>query len=180
MSDLSHLLGDVYGERDPDSPPVAGEPSADERGMGSSARKPGAPDIDDLLRFSAPARPGAAPGPALDDDLAAALSAALGDVAKPVPAATAADFDDMPPPPAPKPAPVAPARQQAAAPASSPAAAVRVPTPQPPAGSSAWSAAPHRATVEASAGNPMPAQHRLWQPGDDDIFPSATAKRAKR
>lgn len=53
MSDLSNLLGAVYGSNDPDGPSTPHEPSAAER-----AQVPSAP-------------------PRIDDDLAAALSAAL-------------------------------------------------------------------------------------------------------
>ena len=53
MSDLSNLLGAVYGSNDPDGPSTRHEPSAAERAQM------------------------AAPAPRIDDDLAAALSAAL-------------------------------------------------------------------------------------------------------
>lgn len=53
MSDLSNLLGAVYGSNDPDGPSTPHEPSAAERAQTPS------------------------PPPRIDDDLAAALSAAL-------------------------------------------------------------------------------------------------------
>jgi hypothetical protein len=103
MADLSHLLGDVYG--DPDGPPVRHEPSA-------AARTPSVPDWagDDVLdqAFSTwtPGPPADAPDAErtimepvgasvpLDDDLAAALSAAL--AAAPAPDQTAAAVVDVP------------------------------------------------------------------------------------
>jgi hypothetical protein len=76
MPDLWKALGDVYGDADPDGPPVKAEPPAVQRSA-----------------------------PLLDDDLAAALSAALVNAptasVAPSPAAAPA------PPPAPIPAPVA-------------------------------------------------------------------------
>lgn len=63
MSDLSNLLGDVYSSIDPDGPSVAVEPSASQRGAFDWAS-------DEASMTPAKA-------PALDDDLAAALSAAL-------------------------------------------------------------------------------------------------------
>ena len=53
MSDLSNLLGAVYGSSDPDGPSTPHEPSAAERAQAPEA------------------------APQIDDDLAAALSAAL-------------------------------------------------------------------------------------------------------
>jgi hypothetical protein len=63
MSDLSNLLGDVYSSIDPDGPAVSLEPSASQR-----AAFDWASDEASLT---------AAKVPAIDDDLAAALSAAL-------------------------------------------------------------------------------------------------------
>ena len=89
MSDLSNLLGAVYGSNDPDGPSTRHEPSAAERA----------------------AMPAAAPR--IDEDLAAALSAALvtptpdQNVGAPAPvaAAPAAPFAAAQPAPAPMPAP---------------------------------------------------------------------------
>ena len=98
MSDLSNLLGDLYGDsRSPDGPPVRHEPAAADRAEWSAART--------------------------DDDLAAALSAALAEPpAAPAPApapapvmpevAPVAEYV-APAPAAPAPvAPVAPVAQQ--------------------------------------------------------------------
>ena len=80
MSDLSNLLGDLYGDsRNPDGPPVRHEPAAAERSEWSPSRD--------------------------NDDLAAALSAAL---AEPPAAPAPAPAPVMPAvQPAPAPAPVA-------------------------------------------------------------------------
>ena len=101
MSDLSNLLGAVYGSNDPDGPSTRHEPSAAER-----TAQPAAPRID--------------------DDLAAALSAAL---VSPTPEANMAT-----PAYAPAPAP-APAMPAAAAPVAQPAYAPTYNT-----GTVSWSA----------------------------------------
>src|SRR5881394_2733758 len=75
MPELWKALGDVYGDTDPDGPPTRVEPPAAHRSA-----------------------------PPLDDDLAAALSAALVNAPAPTPTPVA----PVPPPPAP-PATVAPA-----------------------------------------------------------------------
>lgn len=137
MSDLSNLLGDLYGDsRDPDGPSVRHEPAAADRTEWSAART--------------------------DDDLAAALSAAL---AEP-PAAPA---------PAPAPAPAMPevttiADYVAPAPASTPAPVAQQ-----------WTSAPE--SVEMPAPAPvatMPAGPRLWLRGDDDITPIVGGAKKKR
>lgn len=74
MADLSHLLGDVYGETAP-APPDEGPAWADESRLDElfTAAEP------EYVAVVAPPAP-AALGQPLDDDLAAALSAALADV----------------------------------------------------------------------------------------------------
>src|SRR3954447_17427350 len=76
MPDLWKALGDVYGDADPDGPPVKAEPPAVQRSA-----------------------------PLLDDDLAAALSAAL--VNAPTAAVAPSPGAAPPPAPAPTPAPLA-------------------------------------------------------------------------
>lgn len=91
MSDLSNLLGDVYGSTNPDGPPVRREGTAAERtgeaGYADRSR------IESVFNSWEPAPQGN------DDDLSAALSAAL---VEPQPVMTQAA------PVAPAPAPVAP------------------------------------------------------------------------
>ena len=96
MADLSNLLGAVYGEgspsdkRDPDGPPVPAEPAAGERGpavpdwaddehldAAFEQWKPGPPDDAPVAEREALDGPEPGPTRPLDDDLAAALSAAL-------------------------------------------------------------------------------------------------------
>ena len=142
MSDLSNLLGDLYGDsRNPDGPPVRHEPAAADR-----------------TEWSAPRT---------DDDLAAALSAAL---AEP-PAAPA--MPQVAPAPVAEyvaPAPVA----EYVAPAPAPVAPV-APVAQ------SWTSVPE--SVEMSAPSPvatMPAGPRLWLRGDDDIMPISGGAKKKR
>ena len=129
MSDLSNLLGAVYGSNDPDGPSTRHEPSAAER-----AQVPAAP-------------------PRIDDDLAAALSAAL--VTSTPDASVGA-----PPPMAHAPA-QSPAPAFAAAPAPAPVAqpAVVAPAPQP-------AYTPTYASVSVA-----------WSHGDDDILPMSPGKK---
>jgi hypothetical protein len=114
MSDLSNLLGDVYGDHSADAAPVRHEPAAAERS-------------------------------ASDFDLTAALSAALNDQA---PAPVAAPTVDLS-------IDEAPAAGWAASPAAMPSMSVTAPVP-------------------AMAGG------GLWNPGDDDIFPSAKGAKKKK
>ena len=104
MSDLSNLLGAVYGSNDPDGPSTRHEPSAADR----AAQAPAPPRID--------------------DDLAAALSAAL---VSSTPEASVG-----------MPAPVAPASPTTYAPAPAPVAAAPEPayTPSYSAAMPSWSA----------------------------------------
>jgi hypothetical protein len=155
MSDLSNLLGDVYGDSSPDGPPVRREPAASER-------TPEWSEDARLDRAFAGWEPEARGGfdapvsaPANDSALADALSAAL---ATPAPPATsfAQAINEMP---APSPAPSVPVA--AAAPAA------------PKAG---WTSAPSAPAPAASA---AAAPARMWVPGDDDIFPMR-GKAAKR
>jgi hypothetical protein len=128
MSDLSNLLGAVYGSNDPDGPSTPHEPSAAER-----TAQPAAPRID--------------------DDLAAALSAAL------VTSTPEANVGT--------PAPIAPAppTTYAAAPAYAPAPAPVAPT---------MAAAPEPQPAYSPNYNPGMA---AWSAGDDDIFPTVAGKK---
>jgi len=159
MSDLSNLLGDVYGDTSsPDGPPVRHEPAA-------ADRVPEWSEDSRLDRAFADWQPegrgdfGSAGSAPIDDDLAAALSAALTE--QPVAAA-----------PTPAPAPAAPVAPVAAAPA-----------PVAPAPAASWAAAPAPAPAPAPAMSTMVAgagTMRMWAPGDDDIFPMGrVAKPAK-
>ena len=126
MSDLSNLLGAVYGSSDPDGPSTRHEPSAAER-----AQMPAAP-------------------PRIDDDLAAALSAALvtttpdPNVGAPAPVVSA---------PAPAYAEVPVAAQAATAPMAA------APAPQP-----AFTPSYNTGSI-------------AWAHGDDDIFPTTVGKK---
>lgn len=140
MSDLSNLLGDLYGDsQNPDGPSVRHEPAATDRTEWSAGRS--------------------------DDDLAAALSAALAEppaAPSPTPVAAAPVMPEVPPAPV-APAPVIPVAE---APVSAP---------------SNWTSAP--ASVEMPAPVPvaaMSAGPRLWLRGDDDILPIAGAVKKKR
>jgi hypothetical protein len=148
MSDLSNLLGAVYGNTDPDGPPVRQEASASERMEAASwgqhvvAFETQAPSVN-------------------DNDIASALSAALMDSAPvsapaPVfdaPAPVVSLIETPAPAPAPQPAMAAPVSMAAPAP-------------------STWSNA---ATVMAPPVAAV-APPRLWIFGDDDIFPGGKSK----
>lgn len=176
MSDLSNLLGDVYGHQSsPDSPPVRREPPAAERApewASDSQLDRAFADWEPEARYPLTPEPAAA-GPA-DDHLVAALSAALADTAGPAPAA------------APRPAPAAPAAYSAPAPAYAPPAAppayapAPAPAPAPYAAPAAYTPAP-ATYVPAPAVVAAPGvATRAWTPGDDDIFPKGRgAKKAK-
>ena len=163
MSDLSNLLGDLYGEQgSPDGPPVRHEPPAAERApeWASDSR------LDQAFEDWTPEAHGAASVPiTTDDDLTAALSAALGSApTAPAPAPT--------PPPA---MPQAPAQMVAPAPvAHVPAPAPAPVAPAPVAPSAGWASAPADAPAvpaPVATSVPVPAGPRMWVRGDDDIFP---------
>lgn len=159
MSDLSNLLGDVYGHQSgPETPPARREQPAPEQ-------EPEWASDSQLDRAFADWEPEAryplTPTPPADDDLAAALSAALGAPA-PAPA---------PPEPAPayRPAPSVP---QPSRPAAGPTpAAVPAPTPAP-------GPAPPPAPAPVVVAAPGVAS-RAWAPGDDDIFPNSGKAKGK-
>jgi hypothetical protein len=156
MSDLSNLLGDLYGEQgNPDGPPVRHEPPAGERApeWASDSR------LDQAFEDWTPEAHGAGSVPVTsDDDLTAALSAALGSAPAPAPAPTPPPAMSQVPaemvaPVAPAPAPVAPA---------------------PAAPSAGWASAPADAPAvpaPVATSVPVPAGPRMWVRGDDDIFP---------
>ncbi len=150
MSDLSNLLGDVYGDASPDGPSVRREPAASERGNEFDVEAPSWSSESSLDRAFNGWVPGEAPG---DGDLTEALASAL---ATPAPA----------PAPVYAPAPQAPTLAETIseiAPARAPWTAPIDLTVEAP--------APVRemATVGAA---------RSWMPGDDDIFPAG--KKSKR
>lgn len=161
MSDLSNLLGDLYGEHgNPDGPPVRHEPPAGERApeWASDSR------LDQAFEDWTPEAHGPGSTPiTTDDDLTAALSAALGSApTAPAPAPT--------PPPAMPQVPV-----EMAAPVAAPAPAPVAPAPAPaaPAASTGWTSAPVDTPVPTPVATsvPVPAGPRMWVRGDDDIFP---------
>ena len=170
MSDLSNLLGDVYGDHSsPDGPPVRHEAPASERAYEiSTPRAPEWSSESQLDRAFSGWVPGEAPR-AGDDDLAAALSAAL---RSPEPVAAPAPAPVAPVMAAPAPAPVA-------APSLAESLAEMAPAPAPRA---AWTA-----PINLTATAPEPAMAMAgvsaapvaaWTRGDDDIFPMS--KKGKR
>ena len=149
MSDLSNLLGDVYGDHSPDAAPVRRELPAEQRAPEWAAES----QLDRAFDGWVPGEP---PTAARPDDLTAALSAAL---AAPAPAA-----------PAPAPAPAAPAYDAVPMPTLAAAApAVEAPA--------AWTTSAAPSPAPAPAVVAAPAAVALWSPGDDDIFPMAKAGR---
>lgn len=154
MSDLSNLLGAVYGETDPDGPPVRHEAPASQRmeaaGWGQH-----------IVAFEASA------SSVNDDDIASALSAALMNAA-PVSSPAPAPAFEAPAPvvslvETPAPAPMAPAEPVFAAPAAT--------------APSTWSNA---ATAVMAPPVAAVAPPRLWIFGDDDIFPGAKGTKGKK
>ena len=154
MSDLSNLLGAVYGNTDPDGPPVRQEASASERMEAASwgqhvvAFETQAPSVS-------------------DNDIASALSAALMDSA---PVSAPAPVFEAPAPvvslvETPAPAPVAPAPQPAMA----------APMPMAAPAPATWSNATAVMAPPVAAVTPP----RLWIFGDDDIFPGGKSKGGK-
>ncbi|MGI8794725.1 MAG: hypothetical protein ACR2H3_16380 [Acidimicrobiales bacterium] len=164
MSDLSNLLGSVYGEGSPDGPPVQHEPAADDRGpaWADDARldeafenwTPGpGPDAGaherDMMstpdvEFPAPTDP--------DQDLAAALSAALAaDRVEPAP--PQAMHAPQPVMQAPQPAPMAPVAAMPSMQAQPAYAPVAAPA------------------MTAPGVTPASGPVAMWQHGDDDIYP---------
>ena len=180
MPDLWKALGDVYG--DADARPVHREPAADDRSPQPSVVVP------------------------LDDDLAAALSAALVEGPSPAPEAAPPPPVAAPPAPAPPPAPVAPVVAAAPAPSPAPVPApappVVAPTPLPVAPTpppeaeipivpvegaqekiSTWLADIDARQKLREQGPPVEAIEAVgsaWRRGDDDILPARAAKRDRR
>lgn len=184
MSDLSNLLGSVYGDGNADAAPVRHEPPADDRGPAwdDDARLdeafqhwtpgpgPDAPAHEremvggaaDTYRVDAVADP--------DKDLAEALSAAL--AAETRPPAQAQQPASHVPPPAPTPPvaampPVAP-QPTMATPHHQPAPP---PAPTMPAMPKEQAFAAPAPAMAPSMVAPMAAPAAPWQFGDDDIFP---------
>ena len=164
MSDLSNLLGDVYGDHSPDGPPVRREPAASERspGWNAQAQQEQARPAEPRFTVAEPVKP----LPPIDDDLAAALSAALNEAAAPAPAAPAEA-------PAPAPAPIAMAPM---APAPLPQPPAPVPVAVPVAVPQAPATVPAPVAMAPAA---VAQEARFWTRGDDDIFPSKGSKKKK-
>ena len=166
MSDLSNLLGDLYGQEDnPDGPPVRHEPAASERApeWASDSR------LDKAFEGWTPEAHGSSASATSDDDLAAALSAALG-----APTSAPALTNEVATMPAPS-MPAVPTALAPHAPAAAPAPTVAV--------GGSWTApAPASAPAPAPAPAAAPVNNgpRLWVRGDDDIFPVAGAGKKRR
>jgi hypothetical protein len=153
MSDLSNLLGAVYGETDPDGPPVRHEAPASERmeaaGWGQH-----------IVAFESPASSGIN-----DDDIASALSAALMDAAPVASPAPAPAFE--------APAPVVSLIE-------TPAPAPMAPAPEPVFAAPAQSTWSNAATAVVAPPVAAVTPPRLWIFGDDDIFPGAKGGKGKK
>ena len=155
MPDLWKALGDVYGDADPDGPPTKVEAPAAHRSA-----------------------------PPLDDDLAAALSAALVNApsAPVTPPAEAATSTPVPPPP-PVPAP-APIPAPAPAPASAPFAASEPVVPAEPAAAekvASWLVEIEQRQTARDKGPDLDAAlpaGPTWMRRDDDILPGTKAAKA--
>ncbi len=154
MSDLSNLLGDVYGATSsPDGPPVRHEPPASERAPEWSSES----SLDRAFTGWVPGE-----APKADDGLAEALASALAPIPAPVISA---------------PAPiVAPAPTFAPLPAASLAESLSEMTP-------AAARAPWTAPINLTTPSPVlemagVGAARSWMPGDDDIFPAG--KKSKK
>ena len=161
MSDLSNLLGDVYGQQSgSEAPPARREQPATERAPEWASDS----QLDRAFADWEPeARYPLTPTAPADHDLAAALSAALGSAPAPAP--------EPPPAPAYRPAPSV----------SQPPRAVPRPTPtavHAPAPTAVPAPPPAPAPVVVAAPG---VASRAWVPGDDDIFPNkGKAKNKKR
>lgn len=187
MSDLSNLLGSVYG--DADAAPVRREPAADERGPAwdDDARLddafqdwtpgpgPDAPAHErEMLDSSVPYQINESPDP--DQDLAAALSAALAAETRtaPTPEQHAPPAPQAPPVPQAPPMPQAPvAAQPPMAPPVAPAPAP-VHMPAPVEAAPAMPAMPKEQAFTAPMVTPSMAPAgpaAEWRFGDDDIYP---------
>lgn len=162
MSDLSNLLGDVYGAPSHDEPPARREPAASDRRDEFDRRAPewsSQSRLDQAFAGWVPGEP-----PAGGEQPAEALAVEARRPQAPPPAMPAFQAHA---PMAPAPAPMGPA----------PMAAAPAPAPRP-----AWTAPP-----SAPAAAPLkemavvaPAPGRSWLMGDDDIFPGGKGKKAKR
>lgn len=150
MSDLSNLLGDVYGAPSRDEPPARREPAASERPNESDQR---APEWSSQSRLDQ-AFDGWVPGeaPTGGEQLAEALAVDV-------------------------PRPQAPAPYQAPAPMpQAPMAAAPAPAPRP--AWTAPHSAPAAPLKEMAVVAPAPG--RSWLMGDDDIFPSGKKAKRKK
>jgi hypothetical protein len=173
MSDLSNLLGDVYGDSTPDSAPIRREPAASERTpeWASDSRLDRAfSGWEPESHFPFDQDVATPKAPAVDDDLAAALTAALSEAAPPVAAAAWAP----PAPPAPEFAPPA-FSAPAPAPVVVPVPPVAAPAPPAPAPipRAGWTASPTPAPTQVVSAPMSVPQPTMWSPGDDDIYPGS-------
>jgi hypothetical protein len=153
MSDLSNLLGDVYGDANPDAAPVRHEPAAGSRAPEWSSDS----QLDKAFSDWVPGQP-----PSGGDDLTAALTAALSETPAPV---------------APAPTPMAPA-PMAHAPMPSLAHALAEAPSAPRTG--AWTSAAPAASPAPAVVHGAPSGGGYWSPGDDDIFPSSRGGKGKK
>lgn len=172
MSDLSNLLGDVYGHQSsPDARPVRHEPPASDRApewASDSQLDRAFADWQPEARY--PLTPEPAAAGRSDDHLVDALSAALAETAAPAPAA------------APLPAPAAYSAPAPYAPPAAPPAYAQAPAPYaaPAAYAPAYAPAPAPYVPAPAVVAPPAVAARAWTPGDDDIFPKGRgAKKAK-
>lgn len=154
MSDLSNLLGDVYGGPSSDEAPARREPVAPERDFERAPDWSSQSRLDQAFDGWVPGEP-----PAGGEQRAETLAVDAPRLAAPAPARP--EFQA----PAPVvPAPVAPMPPRAAV------------APSPSAPRPAWTAAPSAPLAEMSVVAPAPV--RSWLIGDDDILPAG--KKAKR
>jgi hypothetical protein len=126
MSDLSNLLGDVYGDHPPDAAPVRREPAAHERAPEWSSES----QLDRAFDGWVPGEPPTSAGSDLTDALAAALAPSA-PAPEPVPMPTLAQALSE--------APVAPRSAWTASSAPAPAPAPAPMTVSAPAASGFWS-----------------------------------------
>ena len=83
MADLSNLLGDVYGDPAPETAPAPEPPAWADESRLDEAFADWTPEPLEAVVAKAPSSSPSSPSAPLDDDLAAALSAALADAPRP-------------------------------------------------------------------------------------------------
>jgi hypothetical protein len=204
MADLSNLLGDVYGDPAPETAPAPEPPAWADESRLDEAFADWSPEPLEAVVATAPS---SAPSARLDDDLAAALSAALADAPRPPVAAPPVerfahvDADDVTVPP------VVDAATLERVPDTDPVGTLEAIVIEPPApivetakkrgrslsfSRSRKSAAPkppsaalapeperEREPEPTAATVASPGAARPWQPSDDDILPARAASGRK-